>query len=282
MAARAVAVGAGLDALPNVGPASRRWLRAVGVTNLGQLRALGPVGAYRVLRSHGYNASLNLVYALHAALEGIDWRALRAEDRAALKAAAAEALRPRCAWCGADPLYVRYHDEEWGVPSRDDRHLFEMLILEGAQAGLSWSTILKKRAAYREAFAGFDPRRVARFGPVEFARLMENAGIVRNRLKIEAAAKNARACLEVQTEFGSFAGYLWRFVGGRPIQNGWREPAEIPARTAESDALSKDLKRRGFTFVGSTICYAFMQAVGLVNDHAVGCFRHGPVSRLGR
>jgi DNA-3-methyladenine glycosylase I len=187
---------------------------------------------------------------------------------------------PRCAWCGTDPLYVAYHDEEWGVPSHDERHLFEMLILEGAQAGLSWSTILKKRAGYRAAFAGFDAHRVARFGSREFERLMRNEGIVRHRLKIEAAACNARAFIEVQDEFGSFDAYIWRFVNGKPIQNRWRELNEIPARTSESDTLNKDLKRRGFTFVGSTICYAFMQAVGMVNDHVLGCFRHRLVRRM--
>jgi DNA-3-methyladenine glycosylase I len=186
----------------------------------------------------------------------------------------------RCAWCGTDPLYVAYHDEEWGVPSHDERHLFEMLILEGAQAGLSWSTILRKRAGYRAAFAGFDPERVARFGARDVQRLLRNDGIVRNRLKIEAAARNARAFLAVQDEFGGFDAYLWRFVNGKPVQNRWRELGEIPARTSESDAISKDLKRRGFTFVGSTICYAFMQAVGMVNDHVVGCFRHRLVRRM--
>jgi len=186
----------------------------------------------------------------------------------------------RCAWCGTGPLYVAYHDEEWGVPSHDERHLFEMLMLEGAQAGLSWSTILNKRAGYRAAFAGFDPERVARFGARDVQRLLRNEGIVRNRLKIEAAARNARAFLEVQDEFGGFDDYVWRFVNGKPIQNRWHELDEIPARTAESDAMSKDLKRRGFTFVGSTICYAFMQAVGMVNDHVVGCFRHRLVRRM--
>ncbi len=186
----------------------------------------------------------------------------------------------RCAWCGTDPLYVAYHDEEWGVPSHDERHLFEMLILEGAQAGLSWSTILRKRAGYRAALAGFDPERVARFGARDVQRLLRDEGIVRNRLKIEAAARNARAFLEVQDEFGSFDAYIWRFVNGKPIQSRRRTLAEIPARTDESDAMSKDLKRRGFTFVGSTICYAFMQAVGMVNDHVADCFRYRPVRRL--
>jgi len=200
----------------------------------------------------------------------------------ARKAAAQDALRPRCAWCGTDPLHVAYHDEEWGVPSHDERHLFEMLILEGAQAGLSWSTILKKREGYRAAFAAFDPKRVARFGSRDFARLMRDEGIVRNRLKIEAATRNARAFLELQQSFGSFDAYLWRFVDGKPIQNRWRESSEVPASTQHSEAVSKDLKGRGFTFVGSTICYAFMQAVGMVNDHTVKCFRHKLVARLGR
>jgi DNA-3-methyladenine glycosylase I len=182
--------------------------------------------------------------------------------------------KPRCGWCGTDPLYVHYHDDEWGVPVHDDRTHFEFLILEGAQAGLSWSTILKKRENYREAFAGFDPERVARFGKREIERLVKNPGIVRNRLKVESAAKNARAFLAVQEEFGSFDRYVWRFAGGRPIQNRWSHVREVPATSAESDALSKDLKKRGFTFVGSTIMYAHMQAVGMVNDHVVDCFRH--------
>ena len=183
----------------------------------------------------------------------------------------------RCAWCGSDPLYVRYHDEEWGVPSHDDAHLFEMLVLEGAQAGLSWSTILRKRENYRAAFAGFDPRRMARYGERDFARLMQDEGIVRNRLKIEAAKKNASAFLAVQEEFGSFDAYVWRFVDGRQLRNAWTSTTQVPASTPQSDALSKDLKKRGFTFVGSTICYAFMQAVGMVDDHLVSCFRHGVV-----
>jgi DNA-3-methyladenine glycosylase I len=170
---------------------------------------------------------------------------------------------------------VRYHDEEWGVPVHDDRKHFEFLILEGAQAGLSWITILRKRENYREAFAGFDPARVSRFGKREITRLMRNPGIVRNRLKIEGAAKNARAFLAVQDEFGSFDKYVWRFVGGRPIRNRWTDMTQLPARTPESDALSTDLKKRGFTFVGSTIIYAHMQAVGMVNDHVMGCFRYG-------
>lgn len=184
----------------------------------------------------------------------------------------------RCQWCGTDPLYERYHDEEWGVPVHDDRRHFEFLLLEGAQAGLSWSTILKKREHYREAFADFDPARVARYGRRELARLMKDPGVVRNRLKIEGAAKNARAFLAVQEELGSFDKYVWRFVGGRPIQNRWTHMREVPAATPESDALSKDLKRRGFAFVGPTIVYAYMQAVGMVNDHTVDCFRHRQLS----
>ncbi len=179
----------------------------------------------------------------------------------------------RCPWPTTD-LYVAYHDEEWGVPVHDDRRLFEFLVLEGAQAGLSWETILRKREAYRKAFAGFDPARVAAFGPGDVERLLGDAGIVRNRRKVESAVANARAFLAVQREFGSFDAYLWRFVGGRPVQNAWREMAEVPARTPESEAMSRDLRRRGFGFVGPTICYAFMQAVGMVNDHLVGCFRH--------
>jgi DNA-3-methyladenine glycosylase I len=177
----------------------------------------------------------------------------------------------RCGWAGSDPLYVKYHDEEWGVPVHDDRRLFEMLILEGAQAGLSWITILRKRPAYRRAFDRFDPKKVARYDARRRRALMDDAGIVRNRLKIEAAVTNARAFLDVQREFGSFDAYIWRFVGGRPIVNRPATLKEIPATTPESDAMSRDLKRRGFRFVGSTICYAFMQAVGMVDDHLVSC-----------
>lgn len=188
--------------------------------------------------------------------------------------------KKRCAWPGTDPLYVAYHDEEWGVPVHDDRLLFEFLVLEGAQAGLSWITVLRKRDTYRRAFGGFDPEKVARYDKRKVATLMIDAGIVRNRAKIESAIKNARAFLSVQEEFGSFDAYQWRFVDGRPIQNRWRTMAEVPARTAESDALSKDLKQRGFSFVGSTIMYAHMQAVGMVNDHIGGCFRRREVSQL--
>lgn len=178
----------------------------------------------------------------------------------------------RCEWARTD-LSIAYHDEQWGVPTHDDRVLFEFLILEGAQAGLSWETILKKRENYRQAFAHFDPAKVARFTKRDVSRLMKDAGIVRNRLKIESAIDNARAFLEVQKEFGSFDAFIWGFVDGRPIVNRWKSLREIPAKTAESDAMSKTLKKRGFRFVGSTICYAFMQAMGLVNDHTAGCFR---------
>lgn len=187
--------------------------------------------------------------------------------------------KTRCDWCGTDPDYVAYHDVEWGVPVHDDRVLFEFLVLEGAQAGLSWRTILNKRAAYRRAFDDFDPERVARFTSRRIEKLLQNEGIVRNRLKLESAVKNARAFLKVQTEFGSFARYQWNFVDGKPIQNRFRSILEVPARTAISDAFSKDLKRRGFSFVGSTIVYAHMQAVGMVNDHLVGCFRCRELSR---
>lgn len=182
--------------------------------------------------------------------------------------------RTRCEWSGTDPIYVRYHDEEWGVPVHDDPRLFEFLVLEGAQAGLSWITILKKREAYRRAFAGFAPEKVARFTARHLGRLLEDPGIVRNRLKIESAVRNARAFLEVQEQFGSFDTYQWRFVDGRPLVNRHRSLRDIPARTPLSDAFSKDLKQRGFNFVGSTIVYAHMQAVGMVNDHIVDCFRH--------
>ena len=179
----------------------------------------------------------------------------------------------RCVWAGSDPLYRDYHDLEWGVPVHDDRLLFEFLILEGAQAGLSWITILRKREAYRSAFARFDPAMVATFDNARQAELLTNAGIVRNRLKIASTISNARAFLAVQEEYGSFDAYLWRFVAGKPIQNAWSSLAQVPASTPLSDALSRDLKKRGFRFVGSTICYAFMQAVGMVNDHTTDCFR---------
>src|SRR5947209_14719044 len=191
------------------------------------------------------------------------------------------AEKQSCGWAKGD-LYVQYHDTEWGVPVHDDRLLFEFLILEGAQAGLSWETILKKRPNYREAFDQFDPAVVARYGSKKRNGLLSDAGIVRNRLKIEAAIQNAKAFLAMQDEIGTFDEYIWGFVGHEPKQNTWRSIKEVPAKTPESDAMSKDLKRRGFTFVGSTICYAFMQAVGMVNDHLVGCFRHGELSKRAR
>jgi DNA-3-methyladenine glycosylase I len=180
----------------------------------------------------------------------------------------------RCVWAGSDPLYLAYHDTEWGVPLHDDRRLFEMLVLEGAQAGLSWITILRKREAYRRAFDAFDPRKVARYDARRIGSLLADPGIVRNRLKIESAVKNARAFLQVVEVAGSFDAYIWQFVGGRPMVNAWKAHQNIPARTEESDAMSRDLRKRGFSFVGSTICYAFMQATGMVNDHVVDCFRY--------
>jgi DNA-3-methyladenine glycosylase I len=185
--------------------------------------------------------------------------------------------RRRCPWGESHPLYVPYHDREWGTPLHDDRRFFELLVLEGAQAGLSWLTILKKREAYRKAFDGFDPRKVARYDGKKVARLLADDGIIRNRLKIAAAITNARAFLAVQREFGSFDAYVWRFVDGKPIHNRRRSVKDVPARSAESDAMSAELRRRGFRFVGSTICYAFMQATGMVNDHLVSCFRHREV-----
>lgn len=184
----------------------------------------------------------------------------------------------RCAWCGADPLYQAYHDQEWGVPLHDETALFEFLVLEGAQAGLSWLTILKKREGYRRAFQGFDAERVAGYGEQDVARLLADPGIVRNRLKVAAAITNARATLRIREEFGGLDAYFWRFVDGRPIQNQWRDLDEVPARTPLSDTISKDLRKRGFKFVGSTIVYAHMQATGMVNDHTVDCFRHGALA----
>jgi DNA-3-methyladenine glycosylase I len=186
----------------------------------------------------------------------------------------------RCAWAGTDPLMVAYHDREWGVPVHDDRRLFEFLVLEGAQAGLSWQTILRKRDSYRKAFAGFDPARVAAFGAADVRRLLADPGIVRNRLKVQGAIKNAKAFLAVQAEVGSFDAFMWSFVTGRPKRNARRRIKDVPARTPESDALSKALIKRGFTFVGSTICYAHMQAVGMVNDHLVDCFRYRQVAAV--
>jgi DNA-3-methyladenine glycosylase I len=186
----------------------------------------------------------------------------------------------RCPWGESHPLYIPYHDKEWGAPLHDDRGLFELLLLEGAQAGLSWLTILKKRQAFRKAFDGFDPRKVARYDARQVKRLLADEGIIRNRLKIEAAVANAKAFLAVQREFGSFDAYVWRFVGGKPMRNRRKTLKEVPARSPESDSMSADLRERGFRFVGSTICYAFMQATGMVNDHLVSCFRHPQVSRL--
>lgn len=183
------------------------------------------------------------------------------------------AARKRCPWCGDDPLYTAYHDQEWGVPSHNDTHLFEMLILEGAQAGLSWITILRKRDAYRRAFADFDPQRVARFTQARVTKLLQNAGIVRNRLKIESAVGNAKAFLAVQREYGSFAAWLWSFVDNQPLRQRRRSLRDVPARTDLSDQISKDLRRRGFRFVGSTIVYAYLQATGLVDDHVDGCWK---------
>jgi DNA-3-methyladenine glycosylase I len=183
--------------------------------------------------------------------------------------------RPRCEWAtGGDPLYLAYHDTEWGVPSHDERHLYEMLVLEGAQAGLSWSTILRKREGYLEAFAGFDPDEVARFDGRKVTRLLQNPAIVRNRLKVESAIANAKAVIAVREELGSLDAYVWGFVDGAPKQNRWRALRELPAETPESRAMSRDMKRRGFRFVGPTVCYSFMQATGLVNDHVVSCFRY--------
>ena len=179
----------------------------------------------------------------------------------------------RCSWPSND-LSIRYHDQEWGVPQHDDRILFEFLILEGAQAGLSWDTILHKRENYRDAFDAFDPKKISRYDHRKLQQLLRNPGIIRNRLKVASATKNAKAFLEVQKEFGSFDRYIWQFVGGKPRVNAWRLGQGLPAKTTESDTMSKDLKKRGFTFVGSTICYAFMQAIGMVNDHAVECFRY--------
>ena len=187
--------------------------------------------------------------------------------------------RMRCGWCSDDPLYCRYHDSEWGVPLHDDQALFEFLILEGAQAGLSWITILRKRENYRAAFDNFDAVRIARYNASKIESLLQDPGIVRNRLKVGAAVTNAQKFLDVQNEFGSFDAFIWRFVDGKPRQNAWCSLAEIPASTPESDAMSRELKRRGFRFAGSTICYALMQATGMVNDHTTDCFRHKELLR---
>ncbi len=191
-------------------------------------------------------------------------------------------MKKRCQWCGSDPLYVTYHDDEWGVPVHDDQHLFEMLVLGGAQAGLSWLTILRKRENYRKAFRGFDYEKIARYSKRDITRLLNDAGIVRNRLKIESAIKNARGVLAIREEFGTLDAFLWRYVDGVPLQNRWKSMTELPAKTELSDTLSKDLKRRGFNFVGSTICYAFMQSIGMVNDHTTDCFRHKAIRKLAK
>ncbi len=189
-------------------------------------------------------------------------------------------MKKRCEWCGNDPLYIAYHDEDWGVPIHDDRRLFEMLILEGAQAGLSWLTILKKRQNYQKAFDYFDPEKIAQYSSIDLDRLLADPGIVRNRLKIESAIKNARGVLAIIEEFGTLDSFLWRYVDGVPQQNAWPSIAELPAQTKTSTAMSKDLKRRGFNFIGPTICYAFMQSVGMVNDHTTNCFRHEQVRQI--
>lgn len=188
-------------------------------------------------------------------------------------------MKTRCAWCSDDPLYVSYHDTEWGVPLHDDRRLFEFLVLEGAQAGLSWLTVLKKRENYRKAFENFEIARVARYGHQDIDRLLLDPGIIRNRLKIASAIQNAQGVLAIQEEYGTFDAYLWGYVNGSPIQNSWTSMADLPSKSAESDQMSKDLKKRGFNFVGSTICYSLMQAVGMVNDHLVDCFRYHAIRK---
>lgn len=189
-------------------------------------------------------------------------------------------MKKRCQWCGSDPLYILYHDNEWGSPIHDDKLLFEFLILEGAQAGLSWLTILKKRENYRNAFHSFDCERIAKYTDKDITRLLADAGIVRNRLKIESAIKNARGVISIKEEYGSLNTFLWRYVDGIPKQNAWKSMSELPAKTELSDMMSKDLKKRGFNFVGSTICYAFMQAVGIVNDHTTDCFRYNEIKEM--
>lgn len=189
-------------------------------------------------------------------------------------------MKNRCEWCGSDPLYVSYHDNEWGVPVHDDRLHFEMIVLDGAQAGLSWITILKRRESYREAFDNFDPEKVSRYSDRKIEELLKNPGIIRNRLKVKSAVQNAKEFLRIQSEFGTFNEYIWHFTGHKTIQNKWKRMSELPATSPESDRMSKDLKKRGFSFVGSTICYAYMQAAGMVNDHVTDCFRYREVARL--
>jgi len=191
-------------------------------------------------------------------------------------------MKQRCHWCTDDPIYIAYHDNEWGIPVHEDTRLFEMLVLEGNQAGLSWLAILKKRENYRKAFDGFRPERVTRYNSKKMAELLANPGIVRNKAKIESAIQNARRVLKIQDDYGSLDSFLWRFVGGRPIQNAWKGPKEIPCQTKESDSMSRELKKRGFQFVGPKICYSFMQAVGMVNDHEISCFCYGRVKELGK
>ncbi len=191
-------------------------------------------------------------------------------------------MKTRCQWCGNDPLYVKYHDEEWGVPLHDDRKLFEFLVLEGAQAGLSWITILRKRENYRNAFDNFDPEKIAAYNDKKIDELLNNSGIVRNRLKINAAVENAKVFRIVQKEFGTFDKYIWRFVNNKPINNRWESVGEIPATSKESEIMSKDLKKLGFKFVGSTICYAFMQTIGMVNDHIIDCLRYSEIINIQR
>lgn len=188
-------------------------------------------------------------------------------------------MKNRCLWCGCDPLYVAYHDDEWGMPSHNDRHLYEMLVLEGAQAGLSWITVLRKRKHYHRAFAGFDARKVARYTERDLQRLLADPGIVRNRLKIESTIVNARRVLEMQEAFGSFDAFIWRYADGTPAHSARKSMAQLPASTRASDAMSKDLKQRGFKFVGSTICYSYMQAVGMVNDHLISCYRYREIAK---
>ena len=188
-------------------------------------------------------------------------------------------MTTRCNWSTSDPIYINYHDREWGVPVHDDRLLFEFLILEGAQAGLSWITILRKRESYRKAFDNFNPEKVAKYSAKRVERLLKNEGIIRNRLKINAAVRNAKSFLEIQKEFGSFDEYIWQFVNGKPKINRWKNLKDVPARTSESDLMSQDLKKRGFKFAGSTICYAFMQATGMVNDHTTDCFRYNELKK---
>lgn len=189
-------------------------------------------------------------------------------------------MKKRCEWCGSEPIYVEYHDDEWGVPVHDDRLHFEMIILEGAQAGLSWITILKRRDSYREAFDNFDVVKVSKYSAKKIEKLLTNPGIIRNRLKVNATVKNAKSFIKIQEEFGSFDKYIWQFVGNNTIDNKWKKMVDVPAKTKESDAMSKDLKKRGFSFVGSLMCYAYMQAVGMVNDHTVDCFRYKEVKKL--